>query len=115
MHRIEGSELVSKRDTKSRLRRSIIDAWEGRCAYCDCKPDKITLDHVLPKAKGGTTERRNLVPACAHCNVSKGHCDVWEWYGSQTFFDVSREERVRAWIEAGGISIIDQTETREDL
>lgn len=99
MHRIEGSELVSKRDIKSRLRRSIIDEWDARCAYCDCRPDKITLDHVLPKARGGTTERCNLVPACAPCNVSKGHCDVWEWYRSQGFFDAGREAKVRSWVD----------------
>jgi 5-methylcytosine-specific restriction endonuclease McrA len=97
-HRIEGSELIPKRVTKSSFRREIIDTWGGCCAYCGCEPEKITLDHVTPKAKGGTTDRANLVPACAECNVSKNHCDVWAWYHAQPFHTTAREERIRSWL-----------------
>lgn len=97
-YRIEGSELVSKRVTKNSFRREIINAWNGCCAYCGCEPEKITLDHVVPKAKGGTTDRANLVPACACCNVSKNHCDVWAWYHAQPFHTAAREERIRMWL-----------------
>lgn len=100
-HRIEGSELVPKRATKSSFRREIINAWDGACAYCGCEPEKITLDHVTPKAKGGTTDRANLVPACAECNVSKNHCDVWTWYHAQPFHAAAREERIRSWLAQG--------------
>lgn len=98
-HRIEGSELVSKRVTKSSFRREIIAAWDGCCAYCGCRPEKITLDHVIPKAKAGTTQKRNLVPACAACNVSKNHCDVWQWYAEQEFYCATRAEVIRGWLE----------------
>ncbi len=89
--------LVAKRLTKSSFRREIIDAWDGACAYCGCQPEKVTLDHVIPKAKGGTTDRANLVPACAGCNVSKNHCDVWAWYQAQPFFCADRAARIRQW------------------
>jgi 5-methylcytosine-specific restriction endonuclease McrA len=97
-YRIEGSELVSKRVTKNSFRREIINSWDGACAYCGCEPEKITLDHVIPKAKGGMTDRANLVPACACCNVSKNHCDVWAWYHEQPFYTAAREERIRSWL-----------------
>jgi 5-methylcytosine-specific restriction endonuclease McrA len=97
-HRIEGSELIPKRVTKSSFRREIINAWHGCCAYCGCEPEKITLDHVTPKANGGMTVRSNLVPACAECNVSKNHCDVWAWYHAQPFHTAAREERIRSWL-----------------
>ena len=100
-HRIEGSELVPKRATKSSFRREIINAWEGACAYCGCKPEKITLDHVNPVANGGMTVRSNLVPACAECNVSKNHCDVWRWYQAQPFHTAAREEQIRSWLAQG--------------
>ena len=99
-HKIEGSELVSKRVTKHRFRRGIIEAWESRCAYCGCQPEKITLDHVIPKVSGGTTERSNLVPACASCNGSKNHCEVWKWYRSQPFYSMNREKIIVDWIDA---------------
>jgi hypothetical protein len=97
-YRIEGSELVSKRVTKNSFRREIINGWDGCCAYCGCEPEKLTLDHVIPKAKGGTTERSNLVPACAGCNVSKNHCDIWAWYYAQPFFCPTKAEKIRGWL-----------------
>jgi 5-methylcytosine-specific restriction endonuclease McrA len=98
---IEGTVLVTKRLTKSTFRREIIDAWNGACAYCGCQPEKVTLDHVIPKAKGGTTHRANLVPACAGCNVAKNHCDVWAWYHDQPFFCADRSARIRQWHAPG--------------
>lgn len=99
MHQINGTELVTKRVTKNRFRRSIIDAWDGCCAYCGDRPDKITLDHVVPKIKGGTTSMQNLVPACARCNVKKNHCDVWEWFQAQPWHEAIREARLRSWVQ----------------
>lgn len=99
-HRIEGSELVSKRVTKNSFRREIINAWDGCCAYCGCRPEKITLDHVVPKVKAGTTQKSNLVPACAPCNVSKNHCDVWQWYAEQAFYCAGKEGVIREWLES---------------
>jgi hypothetical protein len=99
-HKIEGSELVSKRVTKNSFRREIINAWDGHCAYCGNKPEKITLDHIIPKVKGGMTVRANLVPACASCNVSKNHCDVWAWYETQTFYNLVKQDAIKAWLNA---------------
>lgn len=45
-----------------------------RCFYCQSPVDwdGATLDHVLPKAKGGTDAIENLVLACRKCNQAKG-------------------------------------------
>ena len=42
-----------------------------RCQYCGTGKD-LTLDHVLPKSKGGATSWKNLVTACKGCNSRKG-------------------------------------------
>jgi 5-methylcytosine-specific restriction endonuclease McrA len=42
-----------------------------RCVYCDSRED-LTLDHVVPRAKGGPTQWHNLVTACRRCNSQKG-------------------------------------------
>lgn len=44
------------------------------CQYCTKRfPSKeLTLDHVLPKARGGRTRWDNLTTACARCNVQRG-------------------------------------------
>jgi len=41
------------------------------CAYCG-KETKLTIDHVIPIAKGGHHTANNVVPACLSCNSSKG-------------------------------------------
>lgn len=48
--------------------------YGSQCAYCHValQPDEITRDHRIPLARGGTNLPANLVPACRHCNSSKG-------------------------------------------
>ena len=51
--------------------KAIKAAYKGRCAYCGRKPKQLTIDHVIPLAKGGSHIPENLVPACKPCNSAK--------------------------------------------
>lgn len=42
-----------------------------KCQYCGSSKD-LTLDHVIPKSKGGKSTWNNLVTACKRCNSLKG-------------------------------------------
>ncbi|HHX63894.1 MAG TPA: HNH endonuclease, partial [Chloroflexi bacterium] len=44
------------------------------CQYCGAQPPKamMTIDHVLPKTRGGDTSWENVVCACQDCNLRKG-------------------------------------------
>jgi 5-methylcytosine-specific restriction endonuclease McrA len=95
-HRIEGAELVSKREGKARLRRGIFDAWGNGCAYCGAAA--TTLDHVLPLSRGGLTIRANLIPACRSCNLAKGHADALDWFRAHHGWSQDREQRLLDWI-----------------
>lgn len=46
----------------------------GLCYYCKKKfpVNKLTLDHIVPLARFGTTTPGNVVPACLECNKKKG-------------------------------------------
>ncbi len=44
----------------------------NRCYYCGCVPGKLTPDHAIPLARGGSNDITNLVPACLSCNKRKG-------------------------------------------
>lgn len=46
----------------------------GRCQYCDKRLSKgrFTIDHVIPRSKGGKTAWENLVTSCGRCNTHKG-------------------------------------------
>lgn len=41
------------------------------CAYCGRKTSELTLDHVLPRSRGGQSTWENLVSACQPCNHRK--------------------------------------------
>ena len=47
------------------------DGW--RCVYCGTTSGRLTLDHVVPRSKGGESVWENVVTACAPCNLRKGN------------------------------------------
>jgi len=47
--------------------------FKHRCAYCNCKPRTLTMDHVVPISKGGHHTAANIVPACGPCNSKKNN------------------------------------------
>ncbi|HUW12356.1 MAG TPA: HNH endonuclease signature motif containing protein [Anaerolineae bacterium] len=51
----------------------------GTCAYCGEYSMKLTVDHVIPLAAGGTDDTGNLVGACPGCNSSKRHSQMLSW------------------------------------
>ena len=42
------------------------------CAYCGSKK-QLTLDHIIPKSRGGGNDWNNLVTCCFKCNLKKGN------------------------------------------
>ncbi|NCO34540.1 MAG: HNH endonuclease [Armatimonadetes bacterium] len=55
-------------------RKSILARDEYTCQYCgDGGPHNLTLDHVVPRVRGGKTEWENLVCCCLKCNNKKGN------------------------------------------
>jgi len=53
----------------------------GTCHYCgkSVPPKELTLDHVVPIARGGRTTKGNCVPACKDCNNQKKNLLPMEW------------------------------------
>jgi 5-methylcytosine-specific restriction endonuclease McrA len=54
-------------------RRSLMSRDKGECQYCGTSSDGLTMDHVLPRSKGGKTEWTNVVAACVPCNRRKAN------------------------------------------
>ncbi|MDJ0577008.1 MAG: HNH endonuclease [Xenococcaceae cyanobacterium MO_234.B1] len=53
-------------------RRNVLERDRNTCQYCKAKGDQLTLDHVVPRSRGGGDSWENLVAACVRCNVKKG-------------------------------------------
>ena len=47
------------------------DGW--RCVYCGTTSGRLTLDHVVPRSRGGESVWENVVTSCAPCNMKKGN------------------------------------------
>ncbi len=82
----EGDAAGIRRE-KARARELRQSGWwkrriaDGRCHYCgrEVGARRLTLDHVVPLIRGGTSVRGNVVPACKDCNSAKQSLLPWEW------------------------------------
>jgi 5-methylcytosine-specific restriction endonuclease McrA len=54
-------------------RRNILHRDGHSCQYCGYTGDDLTLDHVVPRSRGGIDSWENVVTACVRCNVKKGN------------------------------------------
>tara|TARA_Y100001933_G_scaffold264605_1_gene331236 strand:+ start:1517 stop:1918 length:402 start_codon:yes stop_codon:yes gene_type:complete len=78
-------------------RQSIHKYTEKSCIYCG-KPSE-SIDHILPRSKGGLSNTENCVPACLSCNGDKSNDEAFYWYRKQKFYDPRRAMAIRAWSE----------------
>lgn len=61
---------VSRRHPTTASRRGVLRRDRRQCGYCG-RP-AATVDHVIPKSRGGDSSWQNMVACCAPCNVRKG-------------------------------------------
>ena len=54
---------------------------KGVCHYCGrpVPPGELTMDHVVPIARGGKSTKGNVVTSCKACNSRKKQLLPWEW------------------------------------
>ena len=53
-------------------KREVLRRDEHRCQYCGRQMGQLTLDHIMPRYRGGEHRWENLVAACPQCNRRKG-------------------------------------------
>lgn len=56
---------------KRNLRKEVLRRDGHKCLLCGSRED-LTLDHIVPKSKGGKLIYNNLQTLCKQCNASKG-------------------------------------------
>ncbi len=70
-----------KKKEKAKARELRGSAWwkgqlgKGICYHCEqkFKTSDLTMDHLIPIARGGKSDRKNCVPSCKECNTKKGY------------------------------------------
>jgi 5-methylcytosine-specific restriction endonuclease McrA len=61
------------------LREYLLLKWKHACAYCGIKDVPLQIEHIVPRAKGGSNRLSNLCIACKKCNQKKGTQDISEF------------------------------------
>ena len=81
---VSAEQLRAEREKARALRQQ--NWWKNRvaqgvCHYCGQRvpPKELTLDHVVPLARGGRSSKNNCLPACKTCNTKKRDLLPMEW------------------------------------
>lgn len=54
-------------------RRNLFQRDHHTCQYCGSSKDQLSMDHVVPRSRGGSDTWENVTTACLSCNVRKGN------------------------------------------
>ena len=82
---------VMSSERKARFRKLWSDFYGGFvCAYCEKIDVNHTIDHLIPRSKGGNNRLENLVIACFECNQLKADKTLNE-FGSLKLLPIKLE------------------------
>lgn len=73
---IQGVEYQQGTLAGYEVREYLLEKWGRTCAYCDKTDVPLQIEHIRPKASGGSNRISNLTLACAKCNQKKGSSSV---------------------------------------
>src|SRR6185437_8767664 len=65
VHYVRVPRLVQRKIS----RRALFARDNWRCVYCGTSGGRLTLDHVIPRSRGGDSSWENVVTSCAPCNL----------------------------------------------
>jgi hypothetical protein len=65
------------------VRGYLLEKFDRTCAYCGAADVPLNIDHIYPRAKGGTNRVSNLTLACITCNQTKGSLPLETWLASK--------------------------------
>lgn len=90
------NHMIRRPRPKVKLLRKEIFRRDGyTCQYCGRKTRQLTIDHVIPRHKGGEHAWNNLVSACRACNRKKGGRSPQE--ARMTLSHAPREPKATPW------------------
>jgi 5-methylcytosine-specific restriction endonuclease McrA len=95
VHNLDETDFKRERRNARKLRES--QWWKRRCAkgicyYCGRKipASQLTMDHIVPIARGGKSSKGNVVPACKSCNTQKKQLLPMEWESYLNNFKIDK-------------------------
>lgn len=89
---ISGAEYQQGTLAGYEVREYLLEKWGRMCCYCGAKDTPLNVEHIHPRAKGGTNRISNLAIACVACNTKKGARSIEDFLAN----DLSRLSRIKA-------------------
>lgn len=71
--RLKRYVYVPRRSRIPFSKKNVMRRDENTCQYCGEKGGFLTVDHVLPRSRGGRSTWENVVCSCRKCNAKKGN------------------------------------------
>ena len=68
---ISGTEYQQGTLFEYEVREYLLEKFGRKCVYCGAENVSLNIDHVVPKARGGSNRISNLVLSCVNCNQKK--------------------------------------------
>ncbi|MDP5339644.1 MAG: RNA-guided endonuclease IscB [Nodularia sp. (in: cyanobacteria)] len=87
---IQGKEYQQGTLAGYETREYLLEKWRRQCAYCGVKDVPLQVEHIHPKAKGGSNSITNLTLSCEKCNIKKGTKDIKDFLKK----DINRLEKI---------------------
>lgn len=103
--------MRGQKQRKAEIKRIVLNKTDGVCARCGrmIPLEKVTIEHYVPKYRGGGDDERNLLPLCKICNKQKGSRIVTaeEYYPYlKSSFCVNANEYKSEWEKEMQLSVI---------
>ncbi len=73
---IQGKEYQQGTLAGYETREYLLEKWGRCCAYCGKKDVPLQIEHMHPRARGGSNSITNLTLSCEKCNIKKGTKDI---------------------------------------
>ncbi len=97
-HYFQAASAEHQKKEKAKARELRQSQWwrqelgKGICYHCQerFKSEELTMDHLIPIARGGKSTKKNCVPSCKICNTKKGHLLAVE----VAFADLKKKEQL---------------------
>ena len=78
------------------VREYLLEKWHRTCAYCPATDVPLQVEHIVPRARGGSNRISNLTLSCADCNTAKSTRSIEEFLAH----DPQRLARIKAQAKA---------------
>lgn len=81
---IQGKEYQQGTLAGYETREYLLEKWGRQCVYCGAKDVPFQVEHIYPRAKGGSNSITNLTLSCEKCNIKKGTKDIKDFLKKDT-------------------------------